>query len=102
MAKPARKSVKPAEAPKRRRAVMLKMDEELRNELDVLASTRKQSIQQLGLEAIRDLLGKYERPVNLRDALRKSAGEARKPRGAASSAANAAAGKRGKPTRKKG
>lgn len=70
------KSAKSPGEPSGRRAIMLKMDEELRNELDVLATTRKQTIQQLGIEAICDLLRKHDRPVNLRDALRKSAGEA--------------------------
>jgi len=53
---------------------MIKMDEEIRNELDVLALGRRKSIQELGLEAICDLLKKYGRPVSLIDAFKKSAG----------------------------
>ena len=53
---------------------MIKMDEEIRNELDVLALARRKSIQELGLEAICDLLKKYGRPVSLIDAFKKSAG----------------------------
>ena len=66
---------------------MIKMDEEIRNELDVLALARHKSIQELGLEAICDLLKKYGRPVSLIDAFKKSAsaeGKAkRKPAGKA-------------------
>ena len=57
-----------------RKAVMIKMDEEIRNELDVLSLARHKSIQELGLEAICDLLKKYGRPVSLIDAFKKSAG----------------------------
>jgi acyl-CoA reductase-like NAD-dependent aldehyde dehydrogenase len=81
MAKAAQKSTRSTQAPTRRRAIMLRMDEELRNELDVLATARKQSIQQLGVEAICDLL---------RDALRRSAGEVRKPNGGVMAPAKAA------------
>ena len=56
MAKSARSSRKSAEESPPRRAVMLKMDEELRNEFEVLATTRKKTVQQLGIEAICDLL----------------------------------------------
>jgi hypothetical protein len=68
----AKKAVKDNEEP-RQRAVMVKMDEQLRTELDVLAKSRKETIQELTLEAIRDLLKKYGRPANLLDALKKSA-----------------------------
>ena len=61
-------------AASRRKAVMIKMDEEIRNELDVLSLARHKSIQELGLEAICDLLKKYGRPVSLIDAFKKSAG----------------------------
>jgi hypothetical protein len=57
-----------------RKAVMIKMGEEIRNELDVLSLARRKSIQELGLEAICDLLKKYGRPVSLIDAFKKSAG----------------------------
>jgi hypothetical protein len=62
-----------------RKAVMIKMDEEIRNELDVLSLTRRKNIQELGLEAICDLLKKYGRPVSLIDAFKKSAGAGGKP-----------------------
>ena len=65
----------PADAPAaRRKAVMIKMDEEIRNELDVLSLARHKSIQELGVEAICDLLKKHGRPVSLIDAFKKSAG----------------------------
>lgn len=59
----------------KRRAIMIKMEEGLRNELEVLAIARHKSVQELGLEAICDLLRKHGRPVSLVDALRKSAGD---------------------------
>jgi hypothetical protein len=62
---------------------MIKMDDEVRNELDVLATTRKRTVQELGIEAICDLLRKYDRPVSFRDALRRSAGAAPSKPGAA-------------------
>jgi hypothetical protein len=61
-------------APKRR-AIMIKMEDGLRNELEVLAIARHKTVQELGLEAICDLLRKHGRPVSLVDALRKSAAE---------------------------
>jgi hypothetical protein len=76
MAKAKRLFPGPAAA-SRRKAVMIKMDEEIRNELDVLSLTRRKSIQELGLEAICDLLKKYGRPVSLIDAFKKSAGGGR-------------------------
>jgi hypothetical protein len=68
------------EAASPRKAVMIKMDEEIRNELEVLSLARGKSIQELGLEAICDLLKKYNRPVSLIDAFRKSAGAGSKPK----------------------
>lgn len=59
-----------------RKAIMIKMSEDIRNELDVLSLSRGKSVQELGLEAICDLLKKYGRPVSLIDALKKSAGKA--------------------------
>jgi len=59
---------------------MIKMDEEIRNELDVLSLARHKSIQELGLEAICDLLKKYGRPVSLIDAFKKSARADGKPK----------------------
>ncbi len=49
------------------------MGEELRNEIEVLAVTRKKTVQELGIEAFCDLLRKHGRPVDLIDAFRKSA-----------------------------
>jgi hypothetical protein len=63
-----------AKVPKRR-AIMIKMDDGVRNELEVLAIAEHKTVQELGLEAICDLLRKHGRPVNLVDALRKSAAE---------------------------
>ena len=74
-----------AEAATKRRALMVKMDDGLRKELDVLAIARRKAVQELGLEAICDLLRKHGRPVSLVDALRKSAAE--KPGGAQPKAA---------------
>ena len=65
---------------------MIKMDEEIRNELDVLSVTRGKSIQELGLEAICDLLRKHGRPVSLTDAFKKSAGAGKPKRQAAGKA----------------
>lgn len=77
--KRAKPSAKPADVPPapKRRALLIKMDDGLRNELEVLAIARKKSVQDLGLEAICDLLRKHGRPVSLVDALRKSAAEKR-------------------------
>jgi hypothetical protein len=58
---------------RQRRAIMLKVDDEIRNELEVLSLARDKTVQQLGVEAICDLLKKYGRPVGLIDALQKSA-----------------------------
>jgi hypothetical protein len=61
----------------KQRAVLIKMDDEVRNELEVLSLGTRKSFQELGLEAICDLLKKYGRPVSLLDAFKKSA--AKKP-----------------------
>jgi hypothetical protein len=61
------------EAKSQRKAIMIKMDDEIRNELEVLSLSRHKSMQELGLEAICDLLQKYGRPVSLIDAWKKSA-----------------------------
>ena len=83
------KSTRPSprrEAASPRKAIMIKMDEEIRNELDVLSVTRGKSIQELGLEAICDLLRKHGRPVSLIDAFKKSAGAGKPKRQAAGKA----------------
>ena len=54
---------------------MIKMDDEIRNELDVLARLQDKSVPDLGLEAICDLLRKHGRPVGMRDAFKRSAGD---------------------------
>jgi hypothetical protein len=64
-----------ANAGSRRRAIMIKVDDEVRNELDVLSRLRGEPVQALGLEAICDLLRKHGRPVSMRDAFRRSAGD---------------------------
>jgi hypothetical protein len=76
MAKQSRGSSESAAVSPRRRALMIKMDDEVRNELDVLARLQGKSVQDLGLEAICDLLRKHGRPVSVREAFRRSAGEA--------------------------
>jgi predicted transcriptional regulator len=69
-----------ATATPRRRAIMIKVDDELRNELDALAVSTGKTVQQLGVEAVCDLLRKHERPVSLRDAFRQSAKGAAPPK----------------------
>lgn len=46
--------------------------------LDMLAKDRMMDFQELADEAFRDLLRKHGRPVNLKEALRRSAGESAK------------------------
>ena len=55
-------------------AKRVQFDEETWNALDLLARDRMQDFQELADEAFRDLLKKYGRPVDLKDALRRSAG----------------------------
>ncbi|HEY0438893.1 MAG TPA: hypothetical protein VGD36_02390, partial [Xanthobacteraceae bacterium] len=74
-AKPKPANEAAAAKPPRRRAIMVKMDEEVRNELEALANQRRKSVQELGLEAICDLLRKHGRPVSMRDAFRQSAAD---------------------------
>jgi uncharacterized protein (DUF4415 family) len=74
-AKPAKPANETAAAKPPRRAIMVKMDEEVRNELEALANQRRKSVQELGLEAICDLLRKHGRPVSMRDAFRQSAAD---------------------------
>ena len=58
----------------KQRAILIRMDEEVRNELEFLSLSRRKSIQELGLEAICDLLKKHGRPVSMLDAFKQSAG----------------------------
>jgi hypothetical protein len=66
----------------------LQFDNETWAALDLLAHDRMMDFQELADEAFRDLLRKHNRPVDLKAALRQSAGErasvhrfAKKPRG---------------------
>ena len=52
----------------------LQFDKEDWAALDLLARDRMMTFQELAEEAFRDLLRKHNRPVDLKDALRKSAG----------------------------
>lgn len=52
----------------------IQFDEESWAAVDLLARDRMMTFQELAEEAFRDLLRKHNRPVDLKDALRKSAG----------------------------
>jgi len=52
----------------------VQFDDETWQALELLASDRMQTFQELADEAFADVLKKHDRPVGLRDALRKSAG----------------------------
>jgi hypothetical protein len=52
----------------------IQFDDESWVAVDLLARDRMMTFQELAEEAFRDLLRKHNRPVDLRDALRKSAG----------------------------
>jgi len=52
----------------------VQFDDETWSALDLLARDRMMTLQELADEAFADLLKKHGRPVDLRDALRKSAG----------------------------
>jgi hypothetical protein len=52
----------------------VQIDEETWRELDLLGHDQMKDFQELADEAFRDLLKKYGRPVDLKDALRRSAG----------------------------
>ena len=56
------------------RRKLIAFDSETFHALDVLARDRMMTIQELADEAFADLLRKHGRPVDLRDALKKSAG----------------------------
>jgi antitoxin-like ribbon-helix-helix protein len=59
------------------RRKLIAFDSETFHALDVLARDRMMTIQELADEAFADLLRKHGRPVDLRDALKKSAGVAK-------------------------
>lgn len=52
----------------------VQFDEETWRQLDLLGHDQMKDFQELSDEAFRDLLKKYGRPVDLKDALRRSAG----------------------------
>jgi hypothetical protein len=52
----------------------IQFDDETLTALEQLAADRMQTFQELAEEAFADVLKKHDRPVGLRDALRKSAG----------------------------
>jgi hypothetical protein len=52
----------------------VQFDEESWRQLDLLGHDQMKDFQELADEAFRDLLKKYDRPVDLKDALRRSAG----------------------------
>jgi len=52
----------------------IQFDDETLTALEQLAEDRMQTFQELAEEAFADVLKKHDRPVGLRDALRKSAG----------------------------
>ena len=56
----------------------IQFDQESWATLDLLARDRMMTFQELAEEAFRDLLRKYNRPVDLKEALRKSAGNSAK------------------------
>jgi hypothetical protein len=52
----------------------VQFDEETWRQLDLLGHDQVKDFEELADEAFRDLLKKYDRPVDLNDALRRSAG----------------------------
>jgi len=83
MAKQAKKkAAKPAApqraAPPNTRRKLVEFDRETWDAIDLLARDRMMTVQELAEEALRDLLRKHGRPVDLKDALRKSARAERK------------------------
>jgi hypothetical protein len=56
----------------------IQIDDETWPVLDLLARDRSATFQELADEAFADLLKKYDRPVTLKAALRRSAGESAK------------------------
>jgi len=60
----------------------VQFDDETWFALDLLARDRMATFQELADEAFADLLRKYDRPIDLKTALRRSAGEAGEPRNA--------------------
>ena len=52
----------------------VQFDEETWQQIDLLGHDQMKAFQELADEAFRDLLKKYHRPLDLKDALRRSAG----------------------------
>ena len=52
----------------------VQFDEDIWRQIDLLGHDQMKDFQELADEAFRDLLKKYDRPVDLKDALRRSAG----------------------------
>jgi hypothetical protein len=52
----------------------IQIDEETWQQLNLLGHDQMKDFQELADEALRDLLKKYGRPIDLKDALRRSAG----------------------------
>jgi hypothetical protein len=52
----------------------IQIDEETWQQLNLLGHDQMKGFQELADEALRDLLKKYGRPIDLKDALRRSAG----------------------------
>jgi hypothetical protein len=52
----------------------IQLDEETWQQLVLLGRDQMKDFQELADEAFRDLLKKYDRPIDLKDALRRSAG----------------------------
>jgi hypothetical protein len=52
----------------------VQFDEETWRQIDLLGHDQMKDFQELANEAFRDLLKKHDRPVDLKDALRRSAG----------------------------
>jgi predicted transcriptional regulator len=77
----------------------VRIDDETWAALDLLARDRMMTFQELADEAFADLLKKHDRPVDLRAALRKSAGAAAQVvpfKGRAEKSARGRRGKRGR------
>jgi hypothetical protein len=70
----------------------VQFDEETWQQIDLLGRDQRKDFQELADEAFRDLLRKHGRPVDLKDALRRSAG--------ASATIHRLASKKGKARRK--
>ena len=73
-----------AKKPANARRKLVEFDAETWQALDLLARDSMKTLQELADEAFRDLLRKYERPTDLKAALRQSARSSAAPSGAPS------------------